>query len=236
MSNSYFQFKKFKIEQGNCAMKVGTDGVLLGAWAFIYNPKQILDIGTGTGLIALMLAQKFETAKITALEIDTLASNQASQNFKASNWYNRLTRINKSLQSFETLVKFDLIVSNPPYFNNSEKNPDKQKQTARHTDTLSYYELIEKAFFLLSKTGAFCVILPYSSKDEFIKMCKINKLFLAKELAIKPTPSKEYKRVLLEFSKTKALADNQELIIEEFGRHQYSEKYIQLTKEFYLKF
>jgi len=238
MANSFFQFKQFKVEQANAGMKVGTDGVLLGAWTSVNGARNILDIGTGTGLIALMLAQRSNIANIDGLEIEQKASFQARDNFVASQWRERLKVINKSLQNYaaDTDVKYDLIVSNPPFFNNALKNVCLQRSIARHTDSLSFMELLAGTVRLLKPEGRFCVVLPAESELSFVKVAEQHQLYLNRILRILPTPQKDAKRVLMEFSFTQHGVEEDLLIVEEFGRHGYSEAYKQLTKDFYLAF
>lgn len=235
MSNNYFQFKQFKINQSNCAMKVGTDGVLLGAWTDVENVKSILDIGTGTGLIALMLAQR-SNALINAIEIDKDAYIQAKDNIENSNWNDRIKIQNVSLQDFVTDEKFDLIVCNPPYFQNSLKNPDEKKTIARHTVTLTFDELIDYSVKILSPLGRLVVIIPFSEIDSFMKKAENQKLSLNKILNVKPNATKEIKRVICEFEFIKKPFSESYLTIEKGSRHEYSDEYISLTKDFYLKF
>ena len=236
MGNDIFHFKQFSVRQDLAAMKVGTDGVLLGAWASVTRVQSALDIGTGTGLIALMLAQRTADAQIHAIELDKAAYQQAGLNFAASIWTMRLNAVHADFKTYQPALKFDLIVSNPPYFNHSLKNPCDKKSLARHTDNLSYAELIKGAVKLLSDTGRFSVILPASEKNNFKEIATQYNLKLNKALYVKPTPSKPPKRVLLEFSFLNIDEVEHELVIEEFGRHQYSEAYKQLIKEFYLAF
>lgn len=234
MSNSYFQFKQFRIEQDRCAMKVGTDGVLLGAWTDVRQSKSILDIGTGTGLIALMLAQR-SSAEITAIEIDEAATTQASDNFAGSPWASRITGIHTSLQDFRKGHNslFDLIVSNPPYFNNSQKNPDSQKCMARHTDSLNYTELLS-ASTLLNEDGHFCVILPHSEGEKFSDIAKDYGLHPIRQTNIVPRIEAQPKRILLDLSKqVDSICNVNELLIEK-GRHIYSPEFNEMTKDFYL--
>ncbi|MCW3804974.1 tRNA1(Val) (adenine(37)-N6)-methyltransferase [Plebeiibacterium marinum] len=239
MANSYFKFKHFTIEQNMAAMKVGTDGVLLGAWVNCNNARVILDVGTGTGLIALMCAQKNQYANIDALEIDNMAFVQAGINIENSPWNHRIVAINDCLQHFSVVAskKYDLIVSNPPFFNNSLKNVCEQKSMARHTETLTYMELIKGVVSLLSDKGRFAVVLPFDAFGDFEKYANENLLYLQKVLKVKPTPQKQAKRVLMEYGFEKISdVDEKVMVVEEFGRHGYSDEYKELTKDFYLKF
>ncbi|MCW3787836.1 tRNA1(Val) (adenine(37)-N6)-methyltransferase [Plebeiibacterium sediminum] len=238
MANSYFKFKQFTVEQGLAAMKVGTDGVLLGAWCNCMKAKTILDVGTGTGLIALMCAQRNQKATIDAVEIEKQAYSQALLNVNNSLWEQRIKVINDSFQNYIKQVndKYDLIVSNPPFFNDSLKNDCHKKSLARHTDTLSFEELILGVITLLDEEGIFSVVLPSDLKTEFTLIAEQNGLFLNRILHVKPTPSKAEKRILLEFGKNPIELEENTMILEEFGRHGYSEYYKELTKDFYLKF
>ncbi len=234
MPNPYFQFKQFKINQDRCAMKVGTDGVLLGAWADVSGVQSILDIGTGTGLIALMLAQR-SSAAISGIEIDEEATAQAIENVRNSPWQERINIENVSLQAFmkNTGYSFDLIVSNPPYFNKSLKNPDDRRSVARHTDSLSRQDLIAAAVALLSGTGRLAVILPTAEGLEFILQAETNGLYCSKKTKVIPRPGAMEKRLLLEFSRTKRICLEDSLLIE-IERHCYSEEFRRLTDAYYL--
>ncbi len=238
MANSFFKFKSFVIHQDKTAMKVGTDGVLLGSWADVSGAQRILDVGTGTGLIAVMCAQRAKNALIDAVEIELGAFKQAQENFEGSVWKQRLSVVNIDFQSYSKLEnkKYDLIVSNPPYFNNALKNDCIKKASARHTDVLLHDDLIKGAVQMLTATGFFAVVLPADLKEGFEIKAKENGLYLRRILWVKPTPKKEPKRVLIEFALEDGAVEADTMIIEEFGRHNYSEDYKKLTKEFYLAF
>ena len=232
-----FQFKQFKIEQDRCAMKVGTDGVLLGAWTpLINNPFNILDIGTGTGLIALMLAQRSTAEQIDAIEIDDDAYEQATENFENSPWSERLYCYHAGLDEFvdEVEEEFDLIVSNPPFYTDEYKSGDEQRDNARFEDSLPFEELVEAADFFLSDNGIFTLIVPFKEEEKIVALCQERKLFPLKITRVKGTPTTEIKRSLLAFSRIEQKAFINELVIET-ARHQYTSEYIELTKEFYLK-
>jgi len=199
-----FRFKQFTVNDDACAMKVGTDGVLLGAWAELssVSSTQVLDIGTGSGLIALMVAQRYPYARIDAIDIDSAAISQAADNFAASPWNNRLNAYCAPLQSFQNTDKrYDLIVSNPPYFIDSLKNPDKLRQTARHTDTLSYADLVAGAAQMLAKNGIFALILPADAEQIFLSISQKEGLFPARLTYVHSTPAKPPKRILLALQK-----------------------------------
>ena len=234
MPKPYFTFKQFTIYHDRCAMKVGTDGVLLGAWTNLKNANRILDVGTGTGLIALMLAQRTRDAKITAIDIDADAVGQAKENVLASLWKDR---VEVALQDVCTYVPdglFDIIVSNPPYFVNSLKCPDGQRTTARHTDSLDANRLIGKVTELLAPEGCFSLILPADQTNELLRIAEENGLYPSRITRVITRPSLPPKRVLVEFRKTTQICKETELVVE-LDRHVYSEDYIVLTKDFYLK-
>ena len=228
---SVFKFKEFSIVQSKSAMKVGTDGVLLGSWVNCLNAKKILDIGAGTGLISLMLAQRNNECNITAVEIDKETSEEANININNSKWRDRISIINININNFITSDKFDFIVSNPPYFPaNFSKN---KRAIARHTNLLSFQDLIRTTVKLLSSKGIFAVILPKIAEAIFCKTANANKLFLIRICPVKGQKSSDIKRVLLEFSFEKSSLDSDSLVIEE-SRHIYTNKYIDLCQDFYL--
>ena len=232
--NNYFQFKHFKIIQKKSAMKVGTDGILLGAWVNVANVKSVLDIGTGTGLIALMIVQR-SRAKITAIEIDENAANEAVLNILNSPWKKCIEIYNISLQDFTKAAnqKFDLIVSNPPFFNNSLKKKSDAENFARHTDSLSYAELITAVSRLLANEGRFALILPEISKTEFVELANNFGLNLIRETLIYPKVGSPANRCLMEFSMLKQNKEASKITIySKVGI--YSPEFKNLTKDFYL--
>ncbi len=234
MPNPYFAFKQFTIHHDRCAMKVGTDGVLLGAWADLENARRVLDIGTGTGLIALMLAQRCADASITGIDIDADAVSQAKENVCASPWKDRIGICLQDVCSYADDGLFDVIVSNPPYFVNSLKCPDVQRTTARHTDTLDAGRLVGKASELLSSEGRFSLILPAEQADELLRIAEEKGLYPSRITRVVTRPGLSPKRVLVEFQKEPRDCKETELVVE-LERHVYSEDYIALTKDFYLK-
>lgn len=215
-------------------MKVGTDGVLLGAWAAIKDAQNILDIGTGTGLISLMLAQRNSNAIITAIEIDENASLECQLNFKNSHWSDRLNLLNADLKLFQKSDLFDLIVSNPPFFNNTYKAKNEERNQARQTESLSFEDLLFCTASLLLPNGKACFIIPYQAEEKFIALAQKNKLFLNKRTRVKGNINTKIKRSLLEFSFVDKEVTESELSIE-ISRHVYTKEYIALTKKFYLK-
>jgi len=255
MRTPYFRFKQFTIYHDRCAMKVGTDGVLLGAWAE-KSPTagaslRILDIGTGSGLITLMLAQRFPLAQIDAIDIDEAAVTQATDNFCSSPWTERLHAYHSPLQEWRMVNGkcpngkwYDLIVSNPPYFQNSLKNPDKGRELARHTDTLSYSELLHHSARLLCEEGRLCLILPAEAENEVCTLAAQAGFVLARATRVYSKVSKPARRVLLAFDKSKSqytgisasrpplpIEDTLVLENEKGGR---SAAYQELAKDFYL--
>ena len=232
-----FRFKQFEIHQQQSTMKVGTDGVLLGAWANVDGAKRILDIGTGTGLIALMSAQRNLNADIDAVEIDVNAFEEAALNFKISVWSNRLNIINQSIQNFATNhhSKYDVIISNPPYFINGTKSHNSSKNQVRHTDSLSFNELLTAVNQLLSDNGRFSLILPNTEGEHFYDLAKANQLHCSRKVRVRGRVDKPVERLLMEFSKEEVPEKEEELVIQKSSkRHDYTAAYINLTKDYYL--
>lgn len=235
-----FKFKEFTIQQDKTAMKVGTDGVLLGAWCSVEDyPDSILDIGSGTGVISLMIAQRSDAMTIDAVELDESAYEQTVANFEASDWGDRLYCYNATFQEFadeigEEEETYDLIVSNPPFYTDEFETEDKARNKARFTSSLSFEELILGVSKILSEKGKFSVIIPFKEEESFIKITKENNLFLNKICRVQGTEMSEIKRCLMEFSFIETEIKEEHLIIE-IERHKYTEDYINLTKYFYLK-
>ena len=233
-----FTFKQFAIEQDRCAMKIGTDGVLLGAWAPIDNhPFSILDIGTGTGIIALMLAQRSAAQQIDALEIDEAAYEQATDNFENSPWNDRLFCFHAGLDEFieEPEEEYDLIVSNPPFYSEDYKTENESRDLARFQDAMPFEQLLEAADLLLSEHGIFAVIIPFKEEENFIALANEFELYPLKITRVKGTPTTEIKRSLLAFSRTETTDLPIDELVIETARHVYTQEYIGLTKDFYLK-
>ena len=236
MANNYFNFKQFTIFQDRSAFKVGTDGVLLGAVANVDGAGKILDIGSGTGLIAIMLAQRCY-AEIVAIEPDTDSFTQTCDNVSNCKWRNRIEVVNTDIQNYDSATKkFDLIVTNPPYFKDSLKNPDPRKSSARHNDSLTSEELLTAANRLLEENGKLQLILPYIEGTIFIAGAVNYGFFCNSILKIRPLPDSEIRRLILTFSRKKTIPAEKFLTIEKGRRHEFTEEYINLTKEFYLKF
>lgn len=237
MSN--FQMKQFAVKQEKSAMKIGTDGVLLGAWVALDETENaILDVGAGTGIIGLMLAQRSPAELIDAIELDDHAFEECVENFEVSPWGDRLFCYHASFQEFveEMDEQYNLIVSNPPFFNHKDsERASNPRNKARFTDSLYFEELISGASKLLTDEGKFAVIIPYSEAAFFVNYAKEFGLQLVKRCDVKGNPQAELKRSLLMFQKTDIPQQphTEELTIE-IARHQYTPEYIQLTKDFYL--
>jgi tRNA1Val (adenine37-N6)-methyltransferase len=236
MSNSYFAFKQFKVFHDRCAMKVGTDGVLLGAWTDTEGCGRILDVGTGTGLIAIMLAQR-STAVIDAVEIDPDAYGQAVENKEACPWKERISVWNDSFQHFANSVNagYDLVVSNPPYFHHSLKPPVISRSLARHDERLGYENLLQGTKSILNKKGRLAVIIPAGESVHFTELAYFVDLFPQRITWVRPHPDKNKSRCLMEFSfQREKPRFETELVIKNPDNQTYTEAYIELTEEYYL--
>ena len=236
MANNYFNFKEFTIFQDKSAFKVGTDGVLLGAIAEVSDMNRILDIGTGTGLISIMLAQRCG-AEIVSIEPDDESFSQACDNVSLCRWSSRIKVLNTDLKNyFPGTEKFDLIVTNPPYFSDSIRNPDPRKSAARHNDSLSSEEILNGVSRLMENEGRFQLIMPYVEGNVFIAEAQKYGFFCNNIVKIRPLPTSETRRLILTFSKQQLKSTERFLTIEHGRRHEFTEEYINLTKDFYLKF
>ena len=257
MSQSIFHFKKFSVSNSRSAQKVGTDGVLLGAAALFPTITdgrhlRVLDIGTGTGVVALILAQRAEaegiTADITAIDIDRDAASEAAENFAESQWAPSLDAVNISLQDFADDIqsydghpasgdagaqRFDLIVSNPPYYDSSLPSADLQRNTARHTDSLSYREVITFSGDFLSPEGCLNLILPKQEETGMIRFAASFGLYPVHILNIRTTPSKPVRRIVASLGRTRGTVTRSEVVIQDCGG--YTEDYKKLTGPYYIK-
>lgn len=228
-----FKFKQFHIEGGESGMPVSTDGVLLGAWSFQNTPATILDIGTGTGLLTLMCAQRFPDSQIEAIDIDKHAYDAAQTNIAASPWANRIALRQADILTHNHEHSFDGIICNPPYFNSGELSQHAQRATARHTHTLNHQHLAQAVFQLLSASGTASFILPVTEGEQFINIAGQSGLHLSRLCRVKPTLAKPVNRLLFELKKDHSSCHQTELIVRnEMG---YTEAFIALTRSFYLK-
>lgn len=232
--DNQFHFKQFSVRHDRSGMKVGTDGTLLGAWTNVTNTKNILDIGTGTGLIALMLAQRSVDAKIEAIEIDANAIADANENFSKSPWKDRLTLHHTRIQDFNSSEKFDLIVSNPPYFIGSFKPPEEKRITARHAESLTFQELIDASKHLLTEEGKLNIVLPLVEGNHFIELAEQTGFTISRKWTFRSRPEKPIERLLLEFTRKRQAPQQGEILLYSSGE-EWSDAYKTLTREFYLK-
>ena len=247
MSTPYFRFKQFTIWHDRCAMKVGTDGVLLGAWAGTTDSpaantdktspvERILDIGTGSGLIALMLAQRFPNAIIDGIDIDPSAVLQAKDNFSVSPFSTRLHARSSSLQEWLPKEKYDMIVSNPPYFSNSLLCPDSMRTKARHAELLSFVDLLAHSNRLLTQAGTLSLVLPADAEKAILAEARLQHLYCVRLCRVHTTATKPAKRVLITFAHQEpesTLLKPETLCLSE-GNQPRSAAYSALTRDFYL--
>lgn len=236
MRESIFKFKQFSIQNSASAMKVGTDGVLLGAWCSISDVKgRILDVGSGTGLISLMAAQRCN-AHITAIEIDNVATKEGRANVLNSAWHDRIEVINIDFNNYVNCssLKFDHIVSNPPFFENGLHSPNKERTLARHISLLTYNNLLSGSIKLLTADGKISIITPFEAKNKIEDIAILLGLSISAITIVYPTQQSLPKRILWELTKIPTEIVSTNLVIEE-ARHKYTQEYIELTKAFYLK-
>jgi tRNA1Val (adenine37-N6)-methyltransferase len=234
-SGTHFHFKQFSVRHDRCSMKVGTDGVLLGAWVDISGAKNILDIGTGSGVIGLMLAQRTsENARIDAIEVEADDAHQAKENAEASPWPEKIRVHHTSLQGFNSDIKYDLIVSNPPFFINSHKPPGERRTQTRHTTSLDYETLVHRANDLLNEGGRFNVILPYTEGLHFIDLAYRNKFYCSRKCSFRTRQEKPIERWMLEFTRLEKGTSEEEVLLYS-NELNWSDAYKSLTGAFYLK-
>lgn len=233
-----FFFKEFAIAQDRCTMKVGTDGVLLGAWADVKGAARILDIGTGTGVIAIMLGQrtKDQQSTIHAIEIDADSARQAKENAESAPWSERIKIIHGSIQQYvSTPEPYDLIVSNPPFFSGGTFSRDQDRTNVRHTVKLAHGDLLAAVRNLLSPEGRFCVVLPWIEGLRFQELAAEYHLHCTRETRVKPKKEKPVSRLLLQFEREEKAKQVSELVIQKEGRNEWTDDYRALTAMFYLK-
>ena len=237
MADTPFRFKQFSVHHDRTAMKVGTDGVLLGAIAGSGSPHNILEIGVGSGVVSLMMAQRFSEAKIQGVEIDHAAWQQATENAQKSPWNGRIDFFNKSFQEFchQDLTKFDLIVSNPPYFSNHLKSPDPKRNLALHADALPFHDLAKGVLALLHSEGEFWVILPPDQMGELEKILLSLGLNAIWKIAVKDKPSKNILRKIYGFSFYSRTVNEKDIFIKDENGY-FSNDYSELLKEFLIVF
>jgi tRNA1Val (adenine37-N6)-methyltransferase len=233
-----FRFKQFTVRHDQCAMKVGTDGVLLGAWADVAKAQRILDIGTGSGIVTLMLAQRCPDATVDAVEVDATAAAQAAENFRSSVWGNRLCIHPVCITRFSASQPFDLIVSNPPWFRDSLQSPQGARTTARHVLDLTTQTLVHSVVRLLSDDGRFCIVVPACDEQHLESHASQAGLKCSRRCDVFPKPGKPAKRSLMEFSRTSLSCEpsRESLVVESENRHIYTDAFQALTKDFYLRF
>lgn len=236
-----FHFKRFSMFQDRCAMKIGTDGAMLGAWAQIEDQgsAKVLDIGTGTGLLALMLAQRNDAARIDAIEIDSAAASQAEENVAGSDFSHQIRVYNCSLQSWKPQALYDHIVSNPPFYRGRPKSPNAKRSQARHDDSLPVETLVECVVHLLSANGRFSVVWPAEREAELLNLFAGSHLTLQRRCEVYPSPSKPCHRVLLTLGTSPTSAHRftaESITIEQFGRGGFSPTFLRLLREYYLDF
>lgn len=235
VGGKFFHFKQFSVRHDRSGMKVGTDGVLLGTWADVTNATRILDIGTGTGVIALILAQRTQPfVQIEAVEIDEHACTDAGENFNASPWASRLTLYHLPVQKISPSNLFDLIISNPPFFQNSYKPPTPKRITARHTEELTFSEILEITDKLLKENGRLNIILPPTEGTQFVELAKKKNYACSRKWSFRTRKEKPVERLLLEFCKVNHVCEMGELLLYQKAE-EWSDQYRNLTRDFYLK-
>lgn len=235
MSNSYFKFKQFTIEQGDCAMKVSTDACIQGAWTPINeHVSSVLDIGTGTGLLSLMMAQRNATARIDAVELDASAAAQARDNFVASPWQERLTVYHADVKAYQTPHRYDMVICNPPFFQNSLQGDNATRNMARHTNSLSYEDLLWSFDRVLADEGYASILLPVTEFSMWEELLASKEWYIAKKLMIKPRAELRHNRVVGVCKRGNATNDlTEELCI--YTTDGYTEHFTELLAPFYLK-
>lgn len=232
-----FRFKQFSIHQDRCTMKVGTDGVLLGAWADVQNAEKILDIGTGSGVIAIMLAQRAERAEIHAVEVDGASAEQATENMQASPWSERLKVFHTSIQEYARSAsgRYQLIVSNPPFFSGGTFSHNQDRNSVRHTIKLPHGDLLSAVRNLLSSEGRFSLVLPYIEGLRFQELARNYNLYCTQVTEVMPKKDKPVERLLMQFERQVKPLVKDSLVIQNENRNEWTEDYVRLAGDFYLK-
>lgn len=237
MANKWFEFRQFRVDQDKTAMKVGTDGVLLGAWSSLpQKGHRCLDAGAGTGLLSLMICQRCPETFVDAIEIDKHSALQCEENFQNSPWTGQLAVHHVSLQDFRPNppLRYGLLICNPPYFTASRKSDDASRNMARHDEFLDMDDLFAKGKQLLGENGILSFIVPFDKKSECLKRAADFNFYLFREANVISSPGKAPKRWMAEFSRHEKEILSEDILIEESGRHQYSNRYKELTAPFYL--
>jgi len=237
MANQWFRFKQFEIQQDRCAMKVGTDSVILGAWTSVDGVRKALDIGAGTGLLSLMIAQRCPLVQIDAVEIDEDAAGQAAENVSNSPFSGQITMHHAGFAQFANRYRgegYDLIISNPPYYTDAFRPPESRRSKARHDDHLSLGELFARGTGLLNPQGILSLVLPADRESDCVELADQNGLAPCRLLHVIPLPGVAPTRICIEFSRERSAITKDALVIETGGRHMYSAEYINLTEDFYL--
>jgi tRNA1Val (adenine37-N6)-methyltransferase len=235
MSGIHFRFKRFSVSHDKTTHKVGTDGVLIAAWVNVQYAHAILEIGTGSGVMALVLAQRTgDNVHIDAVEIEKDSAQQAMENVAQSPWPTKVSVHNISIQAYQTAKRYDLVVSNPPFFVNSSRPPEKNRSNARHTGELTFETLIETALKFLKPEGRFALILPFTEAIAFIEKAGQKNLYCHRRCEVQSRKHKPIERILLEFGlkANQTLTDN---LVIHGSNDEWSEEYVKLTGDFYLK-
>jgi len=232
MTTEPFRFRQFEVFHDQCAMKVGTDAVLLGAWANVSGANAILDIGTGSGVVALMTAQRNQKALIDAVEIDEKSWLQCEENFKNSPWPERLTAFHSDIKNFQTKIKYNVVISNPPFFSDSLLSGDEVKDKARHSVSLTLKELAEVSAALLNENGRMCFILPADQETEIKNLAAVYGFYAERICSLRYNPDKPVKRVLIEFVRDAGKAVEQILCIRN-SKNEFTAEFAALTENFY---
>ncbi|HNR55014.1 MAG TPA: methyltransferase [Flavobacteriales bacterium] len=236
MPKPSFRFKQFTIQQDRCALKVGTDGVLFGAWVNYTDAERILDIGTGTGVLALIAAQRNATASVDAVEIDDAAAEQAAENAAASPWSDRVRVHRMDVRRMTASERFDLIICNPPYYAGYSTAADERVGLAKHSDELQFDELLDAVDRLLAPAGRFAVIIPLNRERAFLQEAERMRLFPARRCVVKYVSHRPAKRLLLELDRAGGAVREEELTIERTGPFDYTPEYRALISDLMLNF
>jgi tRNA1Val (adenine37-N6)-methyltransferase len=235
MPNDFFQFKQFTVRQDRCALKVGTDGMVLGAWVRVEGARRILDIGTGTGLLALIAAQRNAVASIDAVEIDDASAQQAAENVAACPWSDRMRVHRMDVRRMKSAEPYDLIICNPPFYAGEMDSPDARKGLAKHSGELTFAELIDAVSHLIASDGRFACILPLNREAELVKLAAGADLHVIRRCALRYLEARPPKRVLLELGRSAAMPQHEELVVEH-APGVFTEAYRALLSELMLKF